>query len=82
MPRYQFTCTRCSRDFEVRFSYQELESQRVLCPHCDGAQPRQKLGRVNLGIKGKHALTQEQVGVAMGLVDKIGPHVGQCQDEE
>jgi len=36
---------------------------------------------VNLGVRGKHALTQEQVGVAMGLVDKIGPHVGRCQDE-
>ena len=82
MPRYEYVCSRCGRDFELNLSYQALDDGDPTCPHCGSDHVRQKLSSLNFAVRGKHALTKEEVGTAMGLVDKIGPLIGDCSKKD
>ncbi len=82
MPRYEYVCSHCNHSFEISLSYQELEKADLNCPHCGSDHLRQKLTKPSFVVKGKHALTREQVGAAMGMVDQVGPQLGSCSDKE
>lgn len=82
MPRYEYVCSRCNQNFDVTLTYDQLETADLKCPHCGSDHLRQKLSKPSFTVKGKHALTREQIGLAMGVVDQIGPQLGACSDND
>jgi putative FmdB family regulatory protein len=36
MPRYEFFCEDCQKEFEVILTLSEYEKGKVKCPKCDG----------------------------------------------
>jgi putative FmdB family regulatory protein len=43
MPRYEFICEDCKKEFEQTLHVQELEKPKVTCPHCGSERVHQEL---------------------------------------
>lgn len=48
MPTYDYVCLNCRKRFDVFMSYAEYGKRPVLCPHCQSADVRRRIGRVRL----------------------------------
>ncbi|MBN2471213.1 MAG: hypothetical protein JXN59_10850 [Anaerolineae bacterium] len=89
MPRYNYTCHTCTRSFEVRLSYAEVDSARPACPDCGGADCERGLNRVNMAVAANggsdYRLTRGDLETAIGMSNAMSgaasdghSHGGSC----
>lgn len=48
MPTYDYRCLNCNRRFDIFLTYQEYETAKVLCPHCQSEQVQRRIGRIRV----------------------------------
>lgn len=85
MPRYTYTCSTCTRSFDVNLSYAEVDSAQPACPDCGGTDCVRGLSRVHLQVAanggGDYRLSRGDLESAIGLSNTLSgghSHGGGC----
>jgi len=48
MPTYDYRCLNCNRRFDIFLTYQEYETTKVHCPHCQSDRVQRRIGRIRV----------------------------------
>lgn len=48
MPNYDYSCEKCSTEFEVNISFEkDLEKEKVKCPKCNSIKTKRKIKKAH-----------------------------------
>lgn len=48
MPIYEYRCQQCGRSARLRYSFDEYDNAKPLCPHCGSSEMKRRVSRVAL----------------------------------
>ncbi|MEM5773429.1 MAG: FmdB family zinc ribbon protein [Anaerolineaceae bacterium] len=48
MPNYDYICLECEKRFTLFFKYNEYDQAQPVCPYCESAHVRRRIGRVRV----------------------------------